>query len=369
MALVLLGTGCGSTGSNPTQPSGVTSTPASVTPTERGGTPSTTATEPGGAPTEAPATQLTGRLLLARSNELIVRDVATGTEQTIASADGANFLIDPIWSHDGSHVAYAVQLTLDPSVDNDYGSDLYLADADGGNAKLVAKHAATGDFYRFPSFSPDGSTLYFSRSRVDESTGSPNPIFEIAALNLASGAVAIVADKAYGGEVSRDGKSYVFVDLEGGGQQLSVLDLATGKKRVLVTPKDGLALYYAPRFSPDDKRLVFAGSGDIGKIPSVRTLGDGGLVDRLRDWLDGSTAEADGPPWDLYIVHLQGEPRLRRLTEVYDDQPYPAWIGDGTGIVYVGITGLVYLADDKSREPVKLAEGVLHAQLDWVAAP
>lgn len=342
---------CGSTDSNPT----ATPPPGSRASATTGAAP------PIGSGT--PGDVLTGRLLLTRSNALVVRDMATGDEQTIVEAGGENFIIDPAWSPDGSKVAYAVQITLDPGNADDYGSDIYVADADGGNATLVVKHEAPGDFHRAPDFAPDGKTLYFTRSVIDRATGSPQPIFDVATLDLASGQVAEAIPQAYGGEVSHDGRQFVYVDLSTGGQQLVVRDLASGKNTVLASPDDGLNFFGSPRFSPDDGTVVFAASGAAGSVPGIRR--ESGPFEWLVDLVIGSPAEADGPPWDLYLVGTNGK-ELRRLTEVYDDQPYPDWDRDGKNIVYIGITGLVYLSADKTHEPSKLSDGLLHAQLDWL---
>jgi len=320
------------------------------------------ATPPAGSP--APSSDgLAGLLLLTRANTLVVRDMATGEERTIAEANGQDYIIDPAWSPDGTRIAYAIQVTLDPVNGDDYGSDIYIAAADGSDARVVVQHAAPGDFHRAPDFSPDGKTLYFTRSIIDRATGSPRPIFDVASLDLASGEVVEAIPEAYGGEVSPDGTRIVYIDLSMGGQQLVVRDLASGANTVLAGPDDGLNAFSSPRFSPDGRTIVFAGSGAAGSVPAARD--EAGPLDWLANLLAPSPAEADGPPWDLYLVGADGQ-QLRRLTEVYDDQPFPDWDREGQNLVYIGITGLVYLSADKAREPVRLDDGLLHAQLDWL---
>jgi Tol biopolymer transport system component len=314
---------------------------------------------------------LDGRIVLTRSNRLVVRDVASGEERTLVTAPGSDFMIDPAWSRDGAQIAYAQQITLIPGRSTDYGSDLYVIDAAGGEPRRLLEHNEPGSFYRYPSFSPDGRTVYFFRSRLDE---TQTQVFEGAALNLDTNVVEVLMKQAYGGEVSPDGKSLIYVDLTGGWQSLSLMDLATRKSRTLVSPdKDGLYFYYAPRFSPDGSRIVFAGSGDAGQVPVGSLPGRQGTVsDALVLSPDAALAlgfagagALDGPPWDLYLVEVKGDSKLVRLTEVYDDQPFPAWSPDGARILYIGVTGLVAISPDQSTDPVKLDEGLLHAQMDW----
>src|SRR5207247_5017103 len=114
-----------------------------------------------------------------------------------------------------------------------------------------------------------------------------------------------------GGLPARDGKQLLFSAAAPGSQPLSTFDFANKKKRVLLPPGSHLSFPYAPRFSPDGSRIVFSASGDNGQIPMIggahsdaSPSGRGGGLHLLGvghfvgEWLFGTPAEADGPPWD-----------------------------------------------------------------------
>jgi TolB protein len=71
---------------------------------------------------------------------------------------GRNIALDGVWSPDGQRIA-AVSVALSPSRRNPTKLGLWVANADGSNARRVAAKATEGD----PAWSPDGRRIAFRR--------------------------------------------------------------------------------------------------------------------------------------------------------------------------------------------------------------
>ena len=103
------------------------------------------------------------------------------------------------------------------------------------------------------SFSPDGRWLYFVALDLD-------PTYQAARLyryDVDAGTLAVVHRdlRGSGGSLSPDGGRYVFARANGDHHDLAELDLATGAVRVIAQEPHG-AYVANPRVSPDGKRVV-----------------------------------------------------------------------------------------------------------------
>jgi len=77
-----------------------------------------------------------------------------------------------------------------------------------------------------------------------------------------------------------------------------------------------------------------------------------------------ATAEAHGPPWDLWSVNVDGS-GLARLTHVNEDLPYPQWSNDGKTVVFFGTYALYQMNPDGSNLK-KIGDGAVHGQISWL---
>jgi Tol biopolymer transport system component len=275
-----------------------------------------------------------------------------------------------VWSRNGASIAYSVQIVPNPGQGaQDYGGDLYVADQTGAGARMVMRHSSAGEDYRFPSFSPDGHTLYFSHALP----GVPAR-FEILSLDLETGQQSQLLDNGVDGEISVDGKRFVYVDVENNQQAINVVELPHGEPQRLVSPANGLIYFFGPRFSPDGSHVLFSASGDDITVPMARRFGSPYLPVSYSVRAPGGKRRAvpagrgarlatDGPPWDMFVVDRPEH--VLRLTEIYDDLPHGTWSPDGTVVLFIGVGGLQYVRADGAGGPVKLGEGILHAQIDW----
>jgi hypothetical protein len=157
-----------------------------------------------------------------------------------------------------------------------------------------------------PSFTADGRTVYFTT--LDQ--GVTFQRSRLMRLDVASGALAVVARDLYGGggAISPDGSTYAFARADGDRHTLVLLDVASGSMRVLTTPPAG-AFVSVPRYAPDGQRIVaaaFDGSGFSIRVFDARS---GAMLARIGD---GHAAVHDaafaGPN---HVVYLRSDDRER----------------------------------------------------------
>ncbi len=131
-----------------------------------------------------------------------------------------------------------------------------------------------------PSFTGDGRTVYFTT--LDQ--GVTFQRSRLVRLEVATGALTVVARDLYGGggSISPDGTTYAFSRADGDRHNLVLLDVASGRMRVLVSPPAG-AFVSVPRYAPDGQRIVttaFDGSGFSIRVFDART---GAMLSRIGD--------------------------------------------------------------------------------------
>src|SRR5262245_13016654 len=183
-------------------------------------------------------------------------------------------------------------------------SELFIADADGSNAKkLVAGLAIEYN----ASFSNDGEWVVFTSERH----GSAD-IFRIRVngMNLER----LTDDPAFDDQaaLSPDGNSLAFVSTRGAGTtDIYILDLTTRKVRNLTNAPGG---DFRPSWSPDGKRLAF--SSDRG-TPLQRSAGT---------WEHVHAAS-------VYVIDADGR-GLRKVSSGGQLAGSPKWSPDGTRIVF-----------------------------------
>jgi hypothetical protein len=192
-----------------------------------------------------PVTQLAfvrdGQIYLVNSN-------ATGLAQLTHTEVGV-WNSEPAWSPDGTRIAFSRQ--------KDYGSDIYLMDADGAN---VVQRTSTGGYSVSPTWSPDGRKIAFA-ALADGSLD----VYVMSAVDDGAPAQRITNRPGYDGEPSwspdgrrilfiSDWRAYDFV------RDLYAVDAADGANVTVLAEgpffSPNVVLLFDPEWSADVNRIA-----------------------------------------------------------------------------------------------------------------
>ena len=255
----------------------------------------------------------------------------------------------------------------------DWGDNVYVANADGRDvAGPILQRDAPGVTIHSLAWSPDGTALIYGYFRAVYGSNSQvtSLIFQIRRVGLTDGSVTLLLDNASQPSLSWDGKEIVYITYPS--SDLNVTDLAMAgidgsNPHTILTSQTGFQSYFAPHLSPDGKRLVFAAiGGPVGRAPQERTAAThapsptiAGRVMRLvSGWLEPATAQADGSPYEVWVVNLDGS-GLHPVANLREDLPFPLWSADGRQILFLGAAAL-YLAEADGSGVNAIDRGIVH---------
>lgn len=275
-----------------------------------------------------------GRLVFhsERTGDFEIWSVNTDGSDPQQLTESAGLDVEPDVSPDGKQIAF-VSARDDPNQLN-----LYVMDSDGGNPRLLLKLPDVLSFG--PQWSPDGSQVAFSGS-----TGGHFEVYLVSAQGTGAKALtqppvaATPADEQSVINNSRpswspDGKQLVFVSDRDGGENLYILDLASGQVSRLTTGiySDGL-----PQWSPDGEAILFM-SNRASMVKGLFTVPAAGGEPKLV-----ATPKSDESPvwagtngelivfssdrtldWELYSMRADGSD-LRQLTHSKGLDRFPTW--------------------------------------------
>jgi len=199
-----------------------------------------------------------------------IQSLATGQRQVLANFRGSNSA--PAWAPDGNRLV--VTLSRDGS------SQLYMINADGsGVSRLMNSPGIDTE----ANFAPDGKSILFTSDRG----GSP----QIYRLTLATGAVErMTFDGSYNVSPRHlpDGKGFVFVRRDGGRFNLAIEDFATRQVQVLTQG----SLDESPSIAANGKLILYASeSGGRGILAAVSSDG------RVKQRLTAAASDVREPAW------------------------------------------------------------------------
>ena len=302
---------------------------------------------------------MTGKFAFSPGDGSIwLSDAATGHLQPLIPNSASLFPEAPSFSPDGTRIAYVLGKY---TADNKAESTIHLMDLNGTNDRTLVTPDKPSTEFSWPSFSPDGKWVYFTAT----DPVSPNgPVDEVRRVGVDGRGMQKVLDDAELAALSPDGNQMTFLRFNAKAftNSLWVAD-AEGHNPKAIVPENVFQLMLAPRFSPDGAWILFSASG-----PPAHPL-PGALVHPDRDCEPAllcalaKPALADGLPWDLWLVSVDGR-RYQQLTNVGFDSPWPAWSRDGRFIAIFETSGF-YLLDVNRRLLSQLQGEGGHGVMDW----
>ncbi len=246
----------------------------------------------------------------ARFEVALVRQDGSGRVAPLAAL-GDGHQTNPDWSPDGERLVFAMN--------DGERDDLWVADADGSDARMLLDCSGACRWLDDPDWSPDGNEIVYSRS-IQRPDGWG--IGTLETVDVVTGRVSVVLGpwKRYftaGARFSPDGDEVVFekvqklgrphdADIRSVALVVTRLDQPGRPGRRVTDPR----LFAATAdWSPDGERIVYSALG-----------------------------EPDGEAPDLFwIGPAGGEPT--RITSLAADNQYaadPAWLPNGTGVLFSG---------------------------------
>jgi len=322
--------------------------------------------------TTAAAPLLAGKLIETGTTTL--EEWSGGRRETIAcTTTTGNYFEYPTFSPDGKSIAY-VLATTPTATGQDWGNDVYLAAAGGSGAKLLLKHDAQGALIDALVWTPDGASLIlgYNRAVFDASGRYQRSILQIQRVSIATGERTVLIESASQPSLSWDGKSIVYVLYPTPDLQASDLAMANtdgSNAHEILTTQHGFQAFFAPHLSPDGQRIAFAAvGGPLPNTPQGRQ--------RMPPRAAASPARSLIPGWLTPRPALaDGTPYqvwvanldgsdLHTIADFREDLPYPLWTADGRSILFLGSAAL-YLASASGGDVKRIDKGIPHGQIAW----
>jgi Tol biopolymer transport system component len=224
----------------------------------------------------------TGLVAFDRGGDIYVADPKDGTERAIVT--GPLYEIGPVWSLDGTRLAYEQRADAATRIGH-----IVVADADGRNAHVITPDPISE--IGWYAFSPDGQQLLIAAASDYLARADGSGIREIGTGHLAG-------DATWG----PDGREILFVGSESDGRSgtgIYAIDAATGVERTIRERTDDI-FQGTPQWSPDGTRLAFAEWHDAPQwtvqVHVVRADGSGDTIVPLNGavWTDLGAWSNDG---------------------------------------------------------------------------
>lgn len=303
-----------------------------------------------------------GRIVLVRDQRLLVRS-ANGEERQLTRTPPNTFPSFPVWSPDGRRIAYVQATIFTGQPNTDWGGDIYVIDAAGGDPQLAWKHDQPGAQVQGLAWTPDGNALLMGYQLTLIKDGRyQGQILRIDRLDLASGKTTPVVSDATLPSLTRDGSRMAFLRTDDTGSGGLFVAAADGSGARMVVELGGRVLaIFGPRIAPDGGAIAFAAV--VGQALAPVRQPRSGLGAALHKLLpQPRPAAAHGLPMDVWKV-VVADGTLTRLSNLNEDEPYPAWFPDGKRIIFFATGGLYEMGADGSNLK-KIAPGSFGGQAD-----
>ena len=249
-------------------------------------------------------------------------DLRSGlTEQWWLPAEGS-LVSDVAVSPDGGQLALAWAPPAETGFQTG-NTDLWLMSLPAGDSRPLLLRSDPLESWRDPFWSPDGNWLLVTHQRVQrDDAGAVGTVIHNLVKVSPDGARFTLVRNAEQGALTSDGAQLVYLrpDPDTWSHGLVLANADGNQARELVDSEAFRALA-SPRFTPDDRAVVFSASGEHQEAPPDNPA-------------DAGTVQAHGEPWNIW----QLDPTtgvLTRLTPYSLDGPALAWSPDGSGLLGV----------------------------------
>jgi TolB protein len=206
----------------------------------------------------------------SRKPVVYVHNVASGQRRLLANFRGSNSA--PAWAPDGNSLAVTLS--------RDGGSQLYTIAATGGEPRRLTQ---SNSIDTEPVFSADGGTIYF----VSDRGGAPQ-IYRMSGGGGTPTRVTFSGTYNISPSISGDGRWLAYISRVGGAFKLHVMELASGN----VTAITDTTADENPSFAPNSKLIVYATQLQ-GREALMTTTLDGKIKARLA----GQGGDIREPDW------------------------------------------------------------------------
>jgi dipeptidyl aminopeptidase/acylaminoacyl peptidase len=326
-----------------------------------------------------------GLLAVPRGRDIVLVRPDGADDRTVVSLQLGEFIADAALSPDRTKVAFGMFTAHTGTGNGAGGSDIVVVPVDAPDQRtVVAPRDRPGMLLAAPQWSPDGSALVFEAVGLS-ATGQATVSAEWVGAD-GTGRRTLAQAGRYP-SFSPDGRTVIFTKSLPTGDALWEVPAEGGDGREIVAENVLLLIAY-PRYSPDGQTIALAGVGnDPGPVPGLppgsgsAPLGPKLLPSGADDVLapkrmPGADAVesadpasvrgvmAHGYPASPFVVPAAGGAIPRALAPLPIDDAAVAWSPDGAWVAVSGANGLymVNVADGSSK---RVGENGSFGAIDW----